>query len=78
VVEDWVGFVVKSGTPNDVITRLNEAINKTLAKPKVRDALSKLGAEPAGGTTSEFGNLVKLQVAQWGKVVRESGIKIEQ
>jgi len=78
VVEDWVGFAVKSGTPNHIVTRLNEAINRALAKPKVRDALAKLGAEPAGGSPSEFGNLVKAQVTHWGKVVKASGIKIPQ
>jgi Tripartite tricarboxylate transporter family receptor len=52
-VEDWVGFAVKSGTPNDVVVRLNEAINKALGKPKVREAFARVGAEPAGGTPLE-------------------------
>ena len=78
VVEDWVGFSVKSGTPDDVVMRLNTAINKSLAKPKVREALAKLGAEAAGGTSAEYGALVKGQVAHWGKVVKESGIKLPQ
>src|SRR5262249_13541721 len=30
--EDWVGFLVKSGTPNDVVARLNQAVNRALAK----------------------------------------------
>jgi tripartite-type tricarboxylate transporter receptor subunit TctC len=78
VLEDWVGFSVKSGTPDDVVARLNQAINKALAAPKVRESLANLGAEPAGGTSAEFGNLVKSQVAYWGKVVKDSGIKMQQ
>ena len=78
VVEDWVGFAVKSGTPNDIVTRLNEAINKTLIRPKVREAFAKLGAEPAGGTPAEFGTLVKSQVTHWKRVVAKSGIKMPQ
>jgi tripartite-type tricarboxylate transporter receptor subunit TctC len=78
VVEDWVGLAVKSGTPNDIVMRLNAAINKALAKPKVRDALAKLGAEPAGGSPAEFGNMVKSQVAHWRKVVADPGIKMPQ
>jgi tripartite-type tricarboxylate transporter receptor subunit TctC len=78
VVEDWVGFAVKSGTPIDTVARLNAAINKTLTKPKVREAFAKLGAEPAGGTPVEFGNLIKSQVAHWKTVVVESGIKLSQ
>src|SRR6266852_4389709 len=78
VVEDWVGFAVKSGTPNNIVARLNEAMNRALAKQKVRDAFANLGAEPAGGTSAEFGLFIKSQVAHWGKVVRDSGIKISQ
>jgi tripartite-type tricarboxylate transporter receptor subunit TctC len=78
VAEDWVGFAVKAGTPNDIIAKLNQAINKALAKPEVREAMNKLGAEPAGGAPSEFGNLLKTQIAQWGRVVKDSGIKMPQ
>jgi tripartite-type tricarboxylate transporter receptor subunit TctC len=78
VVEDWVGFSAKSGTPNDVIVRLNQAVNKALAAPKIRETFASLGAEPAGGTPAAYGNLVKSQIAYWGKVVKDSGIKMHQ
>ena len=76
--EDWVGFAVKSGTPNEIVTKLNAAINKALAKPHVIAALAKLGAEPAGGTPAEFGKLMTSQIAYWGNVIRTSGIKVPQ
>jgi tripartite-type tricarboxylate transporter receptor subunit TctC len=78
VVDDWVGFSVKSGTPNDVIARLNQAINKALGAPKVRESFAKLGADPAGGTAAEYGDLVKSQMSYWGKIVRDSGLKAQQ
>jgi len=78
VEEDWNGLAVKRGTPAAVIGRLNQAINAALARPSMREALSKLGTEPAGGTPAEFGDLVKSQLAYWGKVVKDSGIKIPQ
>jgi tripartite-type tricarboxylate transporter receptor subunit TctC len=78
VVEDYVGFAVKSGTPGDAVASLNKAINKALQKPKVIETFAKLGATPAGGTAEDFGALIKEQVAHWGKVVRESGIKMSQ
>jgi tripartite-type tricarboxylate transporter receptor subunit TctC len=77
-VEDWVGFAVKSGTPNDVISRLNEALNKALSKPKVREAFARVGAEPAGGTPLAYGELIRSQVVHWAKVVKDSGIKMGQ
>ncbi len=78
VVEDWVGYAVKSGTPPEIVAKLNAAINKALATPAVKQAFANVGAEPAGGTPADFGNLVNGQVAHWAKVVKDSGIKMAQ
>jgi tripartite-type tricarboxylate transporter receptor subunit TctC len=77
IVEDWTGFAVKHGTPKETVARLNGAINKALQKPSVREALAKIGAEPAGGSSEEFGQLVKSQVAHWSNVVTAAGVKIQ-
>jgi tripartite-type tricarboxylate transporter receptor subunit TctC len=78
VIQDWVGFLVKSDTPNDIVVRLNEAINKALTKPSVREALAKIAAEPAGGSPAEFGALVKSQMDHWSKIVKKAGIKLRE
>ncbi len=78
IIQDWFGILVKTGTPKDAIARLNDATNKALAKPRVREAIEKMAAEPAGGTPAEFGQFLGSQVAHWGKVVKESGIKMHQ
>jgi tripartite-type tricarboxylate transporter receptor subunit TctC len=77
-VEDWIGFAVKRGTPNDVVLRINQAVNKALTTMKVRESLAKVGAEPAGGTSAESDALYRSQLAHWAKVVKSSGIKIQQ
>jgi tripartite-type tricarboxylate transporter receptor subunit TctC len=78
VVEDWTGFDVKAGTPDDAVAALNSAINVALTKPNVRTALANLGATPAGGTPDAFGEFVKSQMSHWAQVVKESGLKIQQ
>ena len=78
IIQDWFGILVKTGTPNAVVVRLNETMNKALAKPRVREAIEKMAAEPAGGTPDEFGTFLKSQVAHWGRVVKDSGIKMLQ
>lgn len=77
-VADWVGFAMKTGTPEPIIAQLNAAMNKALANPRLREGLAKLGAEPAGGTPAEFGSLIKAQVTHWKAVVSEAGIKMPQ
>jgi tripartite-type tricarboxylate transporter receptor subunit TctC len=76
VVEGWTGFSVKAGTSSEVIARLNAAVNTALRKEKVQHAFANLGDEPVGGTAAEFGAFVSSQIAHWGTVVRESGIKM--
>jgi tripartite-type tricarboxylate transporter receptor subunit TctC len=76
VMQDWVGLMTRSGTSAEIVARLNAAIGKALANGAVRDALARMAAEPAGGSPEEFGRFVKSQIAHWGKVVREAGIRM--
>jgi tripartite-type tricarboxylate transporter receptor subunit TctC len=76
--EDWVGFSIKAGTPPDEIARLNAAVNNVLKLPKVREALGKIGSQPAGGSAELYTDLVKSQVALWAKVVNDAGLKLPQ
>jgi tripartite-type tricarboxylate transporter receptor subunit TctC len=78
IIQDWIGLLVKAGTPDEVVARLNQAANAALASQALRDALAKLSAEPAGGTPQEFGHLIRQQVAHWTNVITESGIKMHQ
>jgi tripartite-type tricarboxylate transporter receptor subunit TctC len=75
--EDWAGLLIKAGTPSAVTARLNAAINKALKSDKVRDALAKLGVDPGGGTPEEFGSMMHSEIARWGAIVKEAGIKIQ-
>lgn len=78
IIQDWFGISVKTGTPSDVIARLNDALNKALAKPRLRDAIERMAAVPAGGTPQEFGQFLNAQIAHWGKVVKDGNIKMHQ
>jgi tripartite-type tricarboxylate transporter receptor subunit TctC len=78
IIQDWFGFLVKAGTANEIVVRLNEAINRALEKPRVREAIEKIAAEPAGGTPAEFGQFLNAQLDHWSRVVKESGIKMHQ
>jgi tripartite-type tricarboxylate transporter receptor subunit TctC len=76
--EDWAGMLVKAGTPPPVVARLNTAIDKVLKSEKVRDALTKLGVDPAGGSPEAFGTMMHSEIARWGAIVKEANIKISQ
>jgi len=76
VAEDFVGFVVRAGAPEESIRGLNAATNKVLANPAVREKFVNLGYEAAGGTPDELGRLVASQAAYWARIVKQSGIKL--
>ncbi len=78
VIADWIGFAAKRGTSTNITSQLNNAINKVLAKPKIRASLAKMGAIPVGGTAAEFGDGVRTDVAHWAKVVKDADIKLPQ
>jgi tripartite-type tricarboxylate transporter receptor subunit TctC len=78
IIQDWFGLLAKAGTSHDIVARLNEATNKALAKPRLRDAIGKMAAVPAGGTPQEFGQFLNAQIAHWGKVVKDGNIKMHQ
>jgi tripartite-type tricarboxylate transporter receptor subunit TctC len=73
----WFGFLTPAGTPKDVVARLNAEFNKALQQPELRKKLSAEGAEPAGGTPEQFAALIKDDIARWGKVVKESGARVD-
>ena len=75
VALSWYGFLAPAQTPEATIGILNREINAALKDPQVRERILKIGLEPAGGSAAEFAQHVRAEVAKWGKVVREAGIK---
>jgi tripartite-type tricarboxylate transporter receptor subunit TctC len=73
----WFGLLAPAGTPKDVIAKLSAEFNKALKLPELNKRLSDEGADPAGGTPEEFAKLIKDEIPRWGKVVKDSGAKID-
>ena len=73
----WFGLLAPAGTPKEVISKLNAEFNKALKLPELSKRLSDEGADPAGGTPEQFAALIRDEIPRWGKVVKESGAKID-
>jgi tripartite-type tricarboxylate transporter receptor subunit TctC len=73
----WFGLVAPAGTPRDVIVKLNTEVLKILAMPDVRERFLAQGVEPMGSTPEQFGDHIRAQMAKWGKVVADAGVKAE-
>ncbi|HEV8645333.1 MAG TPA: tripartite tricarboxylate transporter substrate binding protein [Burkholderiales bacterium] len=76
-ITSWFGLYVPSGTSPQIIERLNREANKALANAQFRRRLSDQGIEPAGGTPGQFADFMRAELVKWGKIVRESGARVE-
>jgi len=75
VADNWYGLLAPAKTPPAVIAKLNQAVHAAMADAAVHDKLIKSGAIPAPSSPEDFGKLLKSELARWGKVIREKGIK---
>lgn len=73
----WSGVYAPSGTPRDIVARLNTEIVKVLAMPAIREKLAAQGATPAGDTPDQFRKFTKDEIEKWAKVIKTSGARIE-
>lgn len=68
------GIAMHADTPDPIVAQLNEAINKVLQMPAVRERLTTLGATPAGGSAQMFHKIIRDDYEIWGRVIHQAGI----
>lgn len=73
----WMGISAPAKTPTPVIARLNSEIVKILRTSEAREWLAAQGAEPGGDSPEAFAAFIKAELARWGPIIREAGIKPE-
>jgi len=74
----WFALVTPTGTPRDVIDRVNGTAMKALAHPELVQALAAYGLEPAAPNTPEqLGQYLKDEIEKWAKVVKASGARAD-
>ncbi len=73
----WVGLIAPAGTPGPVVNRLNEEINKSLAKPESKVRLKALGAVTVGGSPADFAAFLQKDWDRWSSVIKAAGVKAE-
>ena len=73
----WFGVLAPSGTPRDIIARLNAEITRFLRTPEAAKLLAAQGADVAYSSPEDLLALIKSDLEKWGKVIRENGIRGE-
>jgi tripartite-type tricarboxylate transporter receptor subunit TctC len=73
----WAGVLVPARTPGAIVKRLHADLTRILGQRDVRERIAALEFEPVGSSPAEFGATIARELVKWGKVVRDSGAKVE-
>ena len=73
----WYGILAPAGTPKEIIAQLSTALMKIVGAPDMQARLIEDGSEPVGGSPEKFAAFIRSEIAKWGKVVRESGARVD-
>jgi len=73
----WLALLAPAGTPRPIVDKLNAEIGKLMAEADTRKALLDAGVEVAHSSPEALGEYMTKELVRWGKVVKDTGIKIE-
>ena len=73
----WFGILAPAATPGAITARLNTEIVRFLGTAEASKQLAAQGADAASTGTDEFVALIKSDLAKWGKVIQDNGIRGE-
>ncbi|HTE14630.1 MAG TPA: tripartite tricarboxylate transporter substrate-binding protein, partial [Burkholderiales bacterium] len=76
-VTAWNAMFAPAGTPQAIVTRLNEQVRKHMGQQEARSVMDAQGMDADTNTPAELGNLVKRDIVKWANVIKLAGIKPE-
>ncbi|MDB5947574.1 MAG: tripartite tricarboxylate transporter substrate binding protein [Ramlibacter sp.] len=72
-VESVFGAVVASGTPRDIVNKINADMNRVINSPETRKRMADIGLTPVGDSPEQFDAFIRVEIDKWAKVVKASG-----
>jgi tripartite-type tricarboxylate transporter receptor subunit TctC len=73
----WFTLMAPTGTPSDIVTRLNAEVLRALADPAVREQLNSNGLTPRGSSAEELAVATRAQLTRYAALIKKAGIKAE-
>jgi tripartite-type tricarboxylate transporter receptor subunit TctC len=74
----WFGVWVRSGTPEPIIAKLNQMVNKAVDSPRMKTYLENAGMRAFSTTPEELGEFQKSEIVKWRGIVEAAGMQREQ
>jgi tripartite-type tricarboxylate transporter receptor subunit TctC len=76
-VSTWYALWALEGTPQEIVDRLVAEVGKALDSEGVKTVWTAQGASPGPLKPDEMASFVSAEIARWGKVANDAGVKIE-
>ena len=73
----WTTLGIPAAAPKETVQKLRDAVNTVIAQQRTRDAFEKVGAEVVPNSAEEFTRRLQQDYARWGRIRKETGIKID-
>jgi tripartite-type tricarboxylate transporter receptor subunit TctC len=70
--------VVRSGTPQAIIDKIQRDCAEALQSPDILSKLADQGLEPVGNSPAQFTAIIDAETKKWGAIVQKAGIKPQQ
>ena len=75
---NWLGMIAPANTPDDVIAKLNKAVNDALKNDAaLRQMIEGSGGMIVGGTPEAYGKYIEAERAKWGPVIKNANISLD-
>lgn len=75
--EIWFGIFAPTGTPREIIERVNAEVSKAVSSPDVKEKLRAQFYEPYVATPAQFAEFTRNEVNRWSRVIKDANIQPE-
>ena len=72
-VSSWYGVVGPAGLAQEVVVKINAAVNSALESAAMKERLATLGVEAPASTPEQFAEFIRRDIGKWARVVKDSG-----
>lgn len=76
-MSNWFGIVAPKGTPDAIVAKLNDAVNRALREPDLAQRITTAGNVIGGGTPADFRDWIAAEARRWSKLIKEKEIRPE-
>jgi tripartite-type tricarboxylate transporter receptor subunit TctC len=73
----WVGLFAPSGTPPQIVSKLQSVVSAFLLKTETRDKLMSMGLEAGGDKPEEVKSMIQREAKRFSEIIKEANIKLE-